>query len=311
MPDPLVSIGIPTWNYGHFLGEAIESALAQSYENIEVIVSDNASTDNTPDIVASFRDPRVKYFRNPDNFGVFRNWNRCMQEAKGKFFKILQADDKIDPTFVTYCLQIFEHYPEAVLVATGYNRFGAAKGRTCWPFDRETISLDGNCYWDSMFELPNMVQPICQLINLSWMKSTQGYSVKFTMSSDYHFWLKSALQSKVVICEPALAWERIHASQVRSHRDNTPILDDMFNIYQEILPIAKNKELAKRQVHKHMQQFCHPYIRKGIKFALHGNFEYLRQVIEILEHNHFLWPGLVSFVAGLPEYVLSPYRRAQ
>ncbi len=93
---PKVSVLIPTYNMACFLDEAIESVLTQTFEDFELIVMDNASTDNTEDIVNKYLgDVRVKYFRNNLNVGMTKNWNKCLLVANGKYIKFLNADDKL------------------------------------------------------------------------------------------------------------------------------------------------------------------------------------------------------------------------
>src|SRR5262245_40129939 len=93
MISPLVTIGIPTYNRAHYLRESISAALAQSYSKIEVIVSDNASTDNTKDVVLALSDSRIVYSRGEQNVGAENNFARVLQLATGKYFGWLQDDD--------------------------------------------------------------------------------------------------------------------------------------------------------------------------------------------------------------------------
>jgi glycosyltransferase involved in cell wall biosynthesis len=97
---PAVSICIPVFNGAAFVGEALDSALAQTFDDIEVVVVDNASTDATLDVVASREDPRVRLLVNETNIGAGRNWNRAVSEARGEFVKILCAGDYLHPECV-------------------------------------------------------------------------------------------------------------------------------------------------------------------------------------------------------------------
>ncbi|HLH78917.1 MAG TPA: glycosyltransferase family A protein [Chthonomonas sp.] len=81
----LVSVIIPTYNRNHYLKMAIQSALAQTYPHIEVIVSDNCSTQNVEEVVAAFNDPRVRFRRNPTNIGPLRNVLVACKRHKGSF----------------------------------------------------------------------------------------------------------------------------------------------------------------------------------------------------------------------------------
>lgn len=98
----LVSILIPVYNRENLIEETIKSALTQTYTNIEVIVVDNKSTDNTWKVLTNLalEDRRVKIFQNETNIGPVRNWKRCIDEASGTYGKILWSDDLIAPTFL-------------------------------------------------------------------------------------------------------------------------------------------------------------------------------------------------------------------
>ncbi len=93
--SPLVSILIPVYNREKYISECIESALAQTYANFEIVIVDNASTDNTQAICRNYlkKHSNIRFFINKDNIGPVKNWQRCVQEAEGQFCKILFSDD--------------------------------------------------------------------------------------------------------------------------------------------------------------------------------------------------------------------------
>lgn len=93
MVDGLVSIIMPSWNTGRFIGESIQSVLNQTYKNWELIIVDDCSTDNTDEIVASFDDERIRYFRNDKNSGAALTRNKAMREARGEWIAFLDSDD--------------------------------------------------------------------------------------------------------------------------------------------------------------------------------------------------------------------------
>lgn len=97
MYKPLVSILIPVYNREDMLKRAVDAALNQTYDNIEVIISDNASTDNTWEVCLDYakKDKRVKVFRNEKNLGPVLNWKCCIDRATGELGKILFSDDAI------------------------------------------------------------------------------------------------------------------------------------------------------------------------------------------------------------------------
>jgi glycosyltransferase involved in cell wall biosynthesis len=117
---PLVSIGIPTYNRSDgYLREALESALAQSYGNIEIIVSDNCSTDGTEDYVRQIGAQRVRYIRQKRPLSPNGNFNFCLNNAQGCYFLLLHDDDAIDHDFVETCMKAVGHSPNYALIRTG------------------------------------------------------------------------------------------------------------------------------------------------------------------------------------------------
>lgn len=114
---PRVSLGLPVYNGEAFVGQTIEHALAQSFDDLELVISDNASTDGTAEICREFaaRDPRLRYVRADENRGAAWNFNRVLELARGEFFAWTAADDLIGPTFVERCVELLDADPAAVL----------------------------------------------------------------------------------------------------------------------------------------------------------------------------------------------------
>jgi len=108
MDRPLVSICIPTFRGGAFIASTIESVLQQSHREIEVWVVDDASPDDTAAVVQAFPDPRLHYVRNDGNLGPGANWNRCLELARGRYYKLLPHDDLLQPGSLAEHVDIFE-----------------------------------------------------------------------------------------------------------------------------------------------------------------------------------------------------------
>lgn len=109
MPS-LVSIIIPVYNRSELIAETIESALAQTYSNIEVVIVDNSSTDDTWSIVCDYaqKDNRIRAYQNATNIGPVNNWWRCINEAEGHYCKILWSDDLISKDFIEKAVGMFD-----------------------------------------------------------------------------------------------------------------------------------------------------------------------------------------------------------
>lgn len=134
--QPRVSIGMPVYNGELFLKEALDSILAQTFEDFEVIISDNASTDKTQEIckLYSTRDERVKYYRNEQNIGGARNFNRVFELATGEYFKWAAHDDICAPECLEKCVEVLDQNPAVGLCYTKtklINTQGKVLSRNC------------------------------------------------------------------------------------------------------------------------------------------------------------------------------------
>ena len=120
---PRVSIGLPVLNGENFIAEAIDSILAQTYENFELIIVDAASIDKTEEICRNYaqKDSRIKYFRQNETRGVYVNYNRLFDLSKGEYFRWHAHDDTIAPNYLENCVTILDTDPEVILVFTRTN----------------------------------------------------------------------------------------------------------------------------------------------------------------------------------------------
>lgn len=114
---PRVSVGLPVFNGDNYLVEAIESHLAQTFADFELVICDNGSTDGTEAICRRFadRDPRIRYLRFDANIGAASNFNRAFQLARGEYFRWASHDDRIRPEYLEACVAILDSFPDTVL----------------------------------------------------------------------------------------------------------------------------------------------------------------------------------------------------
>jgi glycosyltransferase involved in cell wall biosynthesis len=124
MSAPRITIVIPTYNRAHFLREAIRSALAQTYQNFELVIADDGSTDNTPEVVSSFTDPRLRYYRHAINRGLNLNWQFAFSKATTEFIAPLADDDLYLPEHLATALAALEQYPAVAYYTCAAEYFG-------------------------------------------------------------------------------------------------------------------------------------------------------------------------------------------
>jgi glycosyltransferase involved in cell wall biosynthesis len=114
---PRLTVGLPVYNGERYLAQALDSILVQTCDDLEIVISDNASTDDTQKICAYYlaKDPRLSYHNQPENLGAAYNFNFVFARARGEFFKWVAYDDLMAPTFLEKCLDILEREPDVVL----------------------------------------------------------------------------------------------------------------------------------------------------------------------------------------------------
>ncbi|MCA6114374.1 glycosyltransferase [Bradyrhizobium sp. WSM 1738] len=138
---PKLSIGIPVFNGEEFLSELLDSFLAQTFRDFEILICDNASSDRTPQICREYvrNDARVHYVRNQRNLGAVANFNRVFELSKAPLFKWAAHDDLYHETYLEACVRLLEENPDVVLAHTG-TAFIDEKGELL-PFEQETGSF--------------------------------------------------------------------------------------------------------------------------------------------------------------------------
>lgn len=183
-----VSILIPVYNRENLIEETVLSALNQTYKNIEIIVVDNKSTDNTWEVLQKLasQDSRIKIFQNDTNIGPVKNWKRCIDEASGEYGKILWSDDLIAPEFLEKTVPFLED-EDVGFVFTGTEIFidGADK-KTSHYFIGETSIYKSRKYINGvLFDGGYPVSPGCALFRLKDLKKNLLVDIPNKVNSDF------------------------------------------------------------------------------------------------------------------------------
>jgi glycosyltransferase involved in cell wall biosynthesis len=138
--NSLVSVCIPAYNNGSYISETIKCILEQSYQNLELVIVDDRSTDNTVDVIKSFNDKRIRFYQNETNLGMHGNWNKALSHCKGEFMKLVCGDDLIDRDCIEKQL--------AVLTSSGNENVVMAVAK------RRIIKHNGKEMFGSWYKLP-------------------------------------------------------------------------------------------------------------------------------------------------------------
>jgi glycosyltransferase involved in cell wall biosynthesis len=182
--NPLVTIGIPTYNRGdNYLRQALESALAQSYGNIEIVVSNNGSTDDTKAVVQSYDDSRIRYYEQVPPLIPNDNFNFCLAQARGDYFLLLHDDDKIDADFVESCLRAGAYRTDHGAIISGVRIIGT-KGNTILEVANKATSTDTGEFFLEWFEGRLSLYVCSTLYNTRLLKELGGFHSRHNLFQD-------------------------------------------------------------------------------------------------------------------------------
>ena len=227
----LVTIAIPTVSRSGFLIESVESALLQTYPFLEVVVVDNASEDDTPQVLEKLNDPRLRKYRFEERMNMADNWNRCLGLAKGEYFLLLSDDDKLSPNAIEKMVDRFLTAQLEIAFCICRMAFINASGViTRWvpdpPESKNSWDFVINWLWGK-YPAP----PCNTLFRTQDLRNTMdgGYSRKYGLALDIGACFEIASRYPTVAYEPAaFAYYREHENNdshqahflqwVRAHR---------------------------------------------------------------------------------------------
>jgi hypothetical protein len=212
---PKVSVCIPSYNYGQFIEGCIRSVLAQTYPDWELVIVDNRSSDNTREVVRAFQDPRIRYFENAENIGLVRNWNRCIEHARGEYVAILPADDLYLPRMLERCVRMLDSHARVGFCHTGYRRIdesgGVVETRQGWDSDRVTPG------WSVLRKLVLgcYITPASVVARRACLVELGGFDERYRFELDWLMWSRIALAYDVAyVAEPLVLQRYAHAGSV-------------------------------------------------------------------------------------------------
>lgn len=214
--SPRVSICIPTYRGAATIGAAIDSVLAQTFEDFELLVVDDGSPDDTVDVAASRRDPRLRLLRNPRNLGPQGNWNLCLELARGAYMKLLPHDDLLHPRCLERQVRALDADTRARLALTFCARdvigpdgrvrlrhrgfVGAAEGEVAREFVIRQCLRRGT----------NLIgEPGAVLFRRALAQRVGGFDGRHPYVIDLEYWLRLLEHGSAWYCDEALASFRV------------------------------------------------------------------------------------------------------
>ena len=237
---PLVSVCIPAYNSSATIANTITSILQQTYENLEVVVVDDKSSDDTVAIVEELarQDARVKLYKNEQNLGMAGNWNHCLELCTGEYVKLICADDKIVPEAIEKEVRAMEQNPTVNMVESD-TRLEDIDGKPHGVFKRyyKKGLVDGK----KLAKLSLMVNdffgaPVNNLLRRSALLQIGGFDTDFVYILDFDMWVRIACSGDVYIIH-----EPLNSFCVRNDSNTGVMINEKRDVY-----VAEHRRLVEK-----------------------------------------------------------------
>jgi GT2 family glycosyltransferase len=207
---PRVSVLVPSYNYAPLLRRCIDSVLAQRNVELELVISDDASTDDSDAIIRSYRDARVVYERQPQNLGMVPNWRRCAELASGEYLLLLGADDYLKPDMLARCTQVLDADVEIAFCHTAAEFFvdPGTVVSTTGAFRRSYVTAGSERI--EAFLRGRRVVNSASVFRRSVFQALGGWSDAYKNCMDADLWFRMLLRGKVGYIGDILVGFRSH-----------------------------------------------------------------------------------------------------
>lgn len=210
---PLVTIAIPTYNRaGGYLPQALAAAVGQTYRNIDIVVSDNCSTDGTPEFMTRQTDPRIRYYRQNKPIAPNDNFNFCLAQARGDYILLLLDDEIVDRDFVARCMAAIEYRKDAGIIRTGL-RVIDANGGVLYEYANRAHGLCLSDFFLEWFDGRTSLYLCNTLFNTAILRSVGGLRSRHNLFQDVMAQVRVAAIAERVDIDDVLASTRSHPGQ--------------------------------------------------------------------------------------------------
>lgn len=255
MSNPQVSICLPIYNGARHLPAAIESALAQTFGDFELLIADDGSTDASADIANTFQkqDKRIRYWKNEQRQGLFGNYNACMKQSKGKYIKTFAQDDVFKSNALEEMVRLLENEPGVALVSSAREIIDDAGAVTelKQPIKTNFKARGKDVITFHLIALNNWVGEPSTVMFRSEFAGT-GFDTDYYHYGDIEFWFRVLQNGDFYYFEQALTQFRRHAASQtdKNHRELFFALDilRMSAKYRHLLSEFEPEALYKRRI---------------------------------------------------------------
>lgn len=217
---PLVTVCMPTRNRAAMLRDALASVLAEPLDDLEIVVLDDASDDDTRAVVLGFGDRRIRYRRHPRRVGIVCNRNACLEAARGRYLAWLDDDDAYLPGGLVRQLAVLEREPDVVLAHGAFEVVdGDGRPQPLWerPFDEDTVEPGARAFRELL--LSNYIGAPTVVVRAAAQRSAGPYAEELgDRGEDWDAWLRIALRGDLAYSAAPVATYRCHAESASHGR---------------------------------------------------------------------------------------------
>lgn len=243
--SPLVSIVIPNYNYERFIAKALDSALSQTYENVEIVVVDDCSSDRSVELISSYisRGEPIHFFQNKSNRGVVDTHNRCIKLSHGEYIVVLSSDDYLHPDFVKEMVEVLDQHPTAAMAASDI-----------WYVDNEDAITASESFYPKSFFCKGIYQCKVWLFTNTFVPSQVlfrrtciedeeiggMFSYLADTFIDTELWYRMCLKYDFIYLKKKLAYYRMHTGSYSKSYENMKLYLQWYLARKRFGDLAKN-----------------------------------------------------------------------
>lgn len=305
---PIVSVLMPVYNGLPYIEETIASVLAQTFQDWELVIGNNASTDVTVQVVEKFKDPRIKLINHPENIGLTKNWDYLVQMDRAPYACILGADDVFAPNHLARRVALLEKHPDAPYVH-GAVRFIDPSGNDLPPDDFRCAPVEDRNVTLPRFLKVNFVNITSMVFRIAALRRHHlGFETRYSFMPDWPLQLKLAvLEGPLIYDDQPTAAYRIHAkSAARTTIKTFGWAYDAVRLRVDALmehpavwrQVGIDPEVEARQL---TQLFC----RLALQQVRRGNFANARKAWRFFREFHSRGEAVVD----LPRYIAGGFKK--
>ena len=273
MANCKVSVCIPTYNYGSYIAETIESVLSQDFTDFELLIIDDNSTDSTVSVVEPYthRDPRVKFIVNPKNLGMVENWNYCLDQAQGEYIKYVFGDDLLaSPDALGRMVALLDADSSVSLVCSARNFINDRSEiiKIVSRFEKTGILPGTDVINLCLIKQGNLIgEP--SVVMFRKRQASRGFMVHYRQIVDLEMWFHLLEQGTFAYISEPLCSFRIHdRQQTVKNRENLSDLNDVFYLLDDYMQkeyITLSSFMKKYMKYDHLYEIWKLYKKKKLR----------------------------------------------